>query len=113
MKMLDRNIMSFCEVVKDCLYFVSVSCKLWNNVIYYYFSVDYDWFFDGCKFYDIFYFGLVNLVGVYWFCCFVNIKFYVILVLKKIVFYIIVNEGFFEVKKWICFVFLCGVFVMC
>lgn len=111
--MWDRNIMSSCEVVKDRLYFVSVSCKPRNNASYHYFSVDHDWTLDGCKFHDTPYFGPPNLAGIYRFCCLVNTKLHMVPASKKIVLYTTANEGFSDAKKRTRSVFLCGAFAIC
>lgn len=105
--------MSSCEVVKDRLYFATVSCKPRNNASYHYFSVDHDGTLDGCKFQDTPYFGPSNLAGIYRFCCLVNTKLHMIPASKKIVLYTTANEGLAEAKKRARSVFLCGAFAMC
>ena len=105
--------MSSCEVVKERLYFATVSCKPRNNASYHYFSVDHDGTLDGCKFQDTPYFGPSNLAGIYRFCCLVNTKLHMIPASKKIVLYTTANEGLAEAKKRARSVFLCGAFAMC
>lgn len=110
--MWDMNIVSSCELLKDRLYFVSVSCKPKNSPSFHYFGVDHAWGLDGCKLLDTPYFGPSNLAGIYRFCCLVNTKLHVVPSSKKIVIYTTAHEGLTEMKKRTRAVFLCGTFAI-
>lgn len=111
-KMWDRNVMSSCELIKDRLFFVTVTCKPRNSPNFHYFSVDHDWTLDGCKFTDTPYFGPSNLAGIYRFFCLVNTKLHMVPAAKKIVMYTTAEDGLHEKRKRTRAIFLCGAFAV-
>ena len=112
-EMLDKNVMSSYELIKDRLYFVTVACKPRNSPSFHYFGVDHDWTLDGCKLFDTPYFGPSNLAGIYRFCCLLNTKLHMVPANKKIVLYTTAQDGFSDIRKRTRAIFLCGAFAVC
>lgn len=90
-----------------------MACNPENDPSHHYFSMDDDTTLEGKNVYDALYFGPLNQVGIYNFCCLVDSMLHSIPAEKKSVLYTTDCVGLLEAKKRAHSVFLCATFAIC